>query len=70
MLECFENIYVLSDSNKGRHKHACLMRHRDKPLLPPGRCRKGAKRARGSANEGSERAEETMEDEAEHCEEP
>lgn len=63
--------YVRIGPNKDRHvKHGCLQLHMDNPaLVPSGRRLKGAKHARGSANnEGSESVDETKEDEAELCE--
>ncbi|KAL1528519.1 hypothetical protein AB1Y20_009862 [Prymnesium parvum] len=62
---CAEKTYVRHGPNKGKYvKHGCLQRHRDNPaLLPTGRRRKGAKRARGAATEGTESADEVMEDE-------
>lgn len=66
---CAEKTFVRRGTNKDRDrhvKHGCLQRH-NLALLPSGRRRKGAKRARGSAHEGSESAEETMEDEIELC---
>lgn len=51
----------------GRHDK---LRHSNNPaLLPSGIRRKGAKLAWGIAHESSESAEETMDDEAELCEE-